>query len=331
MKKELQKAETLDGYEQLLIDVRSILENGRIGAYKAVDNLRVQTYWQIGDRVVREELKHKDRADYGKRVIEYLARDLGFLRRLMFRIVQFYRAYPIVSTLSTQLSWSHYMEFITVKNEEERRFYEVQTIKNSWDVRGLRKRIAQQEYEKAKKEGKLDFSLPKELPAPEEIFKNAYHFDYLCLEAGHSEKELETGLIRNIRDTLLEFGFGFCFMGQQVKLLIAGQFHNIDILFYHRDLQCIIVAELKKGKFRSEYVGQMNKYLNYLKEKDKREWERDPIGLIICKEKDDEEVHYALGGLEDKIFVAEYKTKLPTEEEITARLQNIDWRKDDQD
>ena len=324
-KKEIQKVEKLEGYDQLLVDVRSILDNAKFKAAKAVDNIRVQTYWQVGERVGREELKHKERADYGKRAVELLAKDLDYSRADLFRFIQLYRTYPIVATLWRQLAWSHFKLLITIKYEEARKYYEVQAIKNGWPVRALEERIKQKEYEKAKKDRKLDFSLPKELPFPEEIFKDAYNFDYLQLSDGHCEKELEMGLISNIRDTLLEFGYGFCFMGQQVKLLIAGQYHNIDLLFYHRDLQCLIIVDLKRGKFRSEDVGQMNKYLNYLKEKDKREWERDPIGLIICKEKDDEEVHYALGGLEDRIFVAEYKTKLPSENEIAEKIKKIEF------
>ena len=110
---------------------------------------------------------------------------------------------------------------------------------------------------------------------------------------------------------------------QQVKLLIAGRYHTIDLLFYHRDLQCLVVVDLKNEKFKDAHVGQMNKYLTYFREHEKRPWERDPIGLIICEERNKEEVHYALGGLEEKIFVAEYRTKLPTEEEIEKRLKKL--------
>ena len=129
--------------------------------------------------------------------------------------------------------------------------------------------------------------------------------------------------MNNIRKTLLELGRNFCFMGEQVKILIAGQYHWIDLLFYHRELQCLIAVDLKKEKFKDEHVGQMNKYLTYLREHEKFEWERDPIGLIICEERNKEEVHYALGGLEEKIFVAEYRTKLPTEKEIEERLKKL--------
>jgi len=144
---------------------------------------------------------------------------------------------------------------------------------------------------------------------------------FLELEKQHKERELEKGLLNKIERVLLEFGNGFAFMASQFKILIAGQYHKIDLVFYHRLLRCIILVELKTGKFRRESAAQMNEYLTYIREHDKLEFEREPVGLIICKEKDDEEVYYALGRLRQDIFVAEYKTSLPTEQEIKTRLK----------
>ncbi len=127
----------LSGYNSLLADIDSILHQGLSKAYKAVDNLKVQTYWQIGERVVREELKHKDRADYGRHIIEKLAYDLNFRKDELYRIVQFYNVYPIVVTVSRQLSWSHYKVLIAIEKKEERQFYEVQAIQSMWSVRQL--------------------------------------------------------------------------------------------------------------------------------------------------------------------------------------------------
>jgi len=123
-----------EGYSQVLNDIRFLLEKAKAQAYKAVDNIRVQTYWQIGERIVREELEHKDRADYGKQIINNLAGDLGFKRDELYRIVQFYNAYPIVVTLSRQLSWTHYELLVSISNKEERQFYEFQAIQNSWST-----------------------------------------------------------------------------------------------------------------------------------------------------------------------------------------------------
>lgn len=313
----------IEGYNNLLEDIKSILQKGLVKAYKAVDNIKVQAYWQVGERIIREELANKDRADYGKRVVESLAEDLGISRRSLYEIVQFYNVYPIVQTVSAQLSWSHYTTLMKITDKQKRKFYEFNSMQNSWSVRELKKRIKNKEFERAKKKGEVVFRLPKQLPAPEDVFKESYDWSFLELEKSHAEKELEKALLNKIEKALLEFGKGFAFMGSQLKILIAGQYHKIDLVFYHRLLRCVVLVELKIDKFRREFVAQMNEYLTYIREHDKLESERDPIGLIICKEKDDEEVHYALGRLKKEIFVAEYKTKLPSEEEIKSKLKKF--------
>jgi len=142
-----------EGYSQVLNDIRFLLEKAKAQAYKTVDNIRVQTYWQIGERIVREELQHKERADYGKKLIVNLAKDLGFTRQMLSRIVQFYREYPIVTALRAQLSWTHYELLVSISNKEERQFYEFQAIQNSWSTRQLEKQIKNKLYEDAKKRG----------------------------------------------------------------------------------------------------------------------------------------------------------------------------------
>ena len=298
-----------------------MLDKAKAQAYKAVDNIRVQTYWQVGERIIRGELQHKARADYGKKLIVNLAKDLGFTRQMLSRIVQFYREYPIVTALRVQLSWTHYELLVGISNKEKRQFYETQSIINSWSTRELEKRIRNKEYGKVKKKKEIIIRLPEQLPSPEDVFKESYDWDFLELEKSHEERELEKALLDKIEKVLLEFGRGFAFMGSQLKILIAGQYHKIDLVFYNRLLKCIVLVELKTERFRREFVAQMNEYLTYIREHDKLEGERDPIGLIICKEKNEEEVHYALGRLKQEIFVAEYKTKLPSEEEIEDRIK----------
>ncbi len=321
MSNELEK-QIPEGYKTLREDIAYLLEKAKLQAYKAVDNVRVQTYWQIGERITREELK-EGRADYGSKIIPLLAQDLGFSRPELFKIVQFYRTYPIVSTLSRQLSWSHYVELIQINKEEERHFYEIQIIQNGWSVRALREQMNIQTYQQAKKEGQIIKRLPLQLPEPEEVFKDTYHFDFLSLQEGHSEQELEEALINKIIQTLLEMGRGFSFTGRQRKVIIDGQIHTVDLEFYNRELQCIVLAELKAERFKAEFVGQMNKYISYYRENIQLPFEKPTIGLIICAGKGKEEVHYALAGLDDRIFVAEYKTKLPSEAEIKRRLEEM--------
>jgi len=314
-------------YSVLFNDVKSILEKAKYKAYKAVDNLRVQTYWQIGERIVREELRHKERADYGRKVIQKLAEDLRITRALLFEIVQFFRTYPIVHTLCGQLSWSHYGVLIRISKNNIREFYEEQIKQNNWSVRELGRQIKSGLYERMNKQGKIIAELKMRhgeqahvRALPEKIFKDSYNFDFLKIDDMRYEKTVEESLVRNVESLLLEFGQDFSLAGRQRKIMIDNQTHFVDLEFYHRGIPCIVIVDIKIGKFKSEYAGQMNKYLNYYRERRKYDWEKDPIGLIICENKGEEEVRFALGGLANKIFVAEYKAKLPTEKEIRVKL-----------
>ena len=314
-----------EGYSEILRDIRGLLSKAQYQAYKSIDNIRVQAYWQVGERIARGELEHKERADYGKRLIERLAEDLGFHKRDLYRMVQFYRTYPIVTSLLSQLSWTHYTVLMKIDNETKRRFYEIQTAKNSWSTRKLEKEIRKRLYEDVKKEGKLIVSVPQLLKSvePEEAFKDAYNFEFLIMDDNYKETELEKALIFHVEQLLLEFGADFSLSGRQRPIVIDGEYHSVDLEFYHRGIPCIVLVDLKIGKFKAEYVGQMNKYLNYYRENRKYEWEKDPVGLIICEHKGNEEVRYALGGLKRKIFVAEYKVKLPSEEQIKEKLKTM--------
>jgi hypothetical protein len=175
----------LEGYNNLLQDIRSILEKGLSKAYQAVDNLKVQTYWQIGERIIREELTHKNRAKYGEEVIKRLSIDLKIHERTLYRITKFYNTYPILTTLLSELSWSHYLVLIDVSHTEQRRFYELMSVKERWSVRELQKKIKKNEYQKAKKEGSIISKIPISLPAPEDIFKNTYDWDFLNLDVNY--------------------------------------------------------------------------------------------------------------------------------------------------
>ncbi len=325
LKKEiiLHERRTLEEYEIILEDIRSLIEKAQYQAYRAIDNLRVQAYWQVGERIVRSELEHRERADYGKRLIERLALDLVFHRRDLYRMVQFYRTYPIVTSLLSQLSWTHYTILIKIDDENKRRFYELQTARNGWSTRELDRQIGGETYEKTIKEGKLVIPVPQLLKPiePEEAFKDTYSFEFLMMGGDYKEAELEDALISHVEKTLLEFGVDFSLAGRQKPVVIDGEYHSVDLEFYHRGIPCIVLVDLKIGKFRAEYVGQMNKYLNFYRENRRYKWEKDPVGLIICEHKGREEVRYALGGLKRKIFVAEYKVRLPSEKQIKERLK----------
>jgi len=312
-------------YQNMLQELKGIIANGQYQAYKAVDNIKVQTYWQIGERIVREELKNMDRAGYGKYLIDNLAMDLGIEHKLMHRIIKFYRIYPIVATLSRQLSWSHYVELIELSDDKERQFYESKIVANSWSVRELRKNIESRLYQKTDQKD-IDEILKTKLPAVvdlQKIFKPDYDFNFLEIASSHQEKELEDKIISNIEYFLKELGNDFMFLGRQVPILIDNEKHYIDLVLYHRGIPCVVLVDLKADKLDSRDIGQMNKYISYYRHNRQYIYENDTIGLIICKELGREEVIYALDGLEEKIFVSLYKTKLPSEERIKRAVRGI--------
>ncbi len=311
------------GYKNLLHELKSILSQGQAKAYKAVDNIKVQTYWQLGERIVREELQNKDRANYGQYLIEYISIDLDIQRQRLYEIVKFYRCYEIVRTVSGQLSWNHYLELIKIDTENQRLFYQDKAIINSWSVRELRTQIKNQLYENTTPE-EIQEVFHKTLPEVNklEIFKGTYDLGFTGMQ--NNEKDLENKLIIHIEAFLKELGDDFCFVGRQVPIKIDGVAHFIDVVLYHRGIPCPILVDLKINKLDSRDVGQMNKYVNYYRKNRQYAHEKEAIGLIICNEAGREEILYALGGLEEKIFIATYKTKLPSEEKIKKALINIE-------
>jgi len=178
-------------YKNLLEELKSIIDSGQKQAYKKVDNIKVQTYWQLGERVVREEIKYKERADYGKYLVDNLTIDLRVEKRLLHRIIRFYKIYPIVVTVSPQLSWSHYVELIEINNEKERKFYENKTIINSWSVRELRNNINSQLYQKTDNK-EIEIIFKNTLPSViniQTIFKPEYNLNFLTIPPSHQEDE----------------------------------------------------------------------------------------------------------------------------------------------
>lgn len=310
-------------YQNLLQEIKSIISKGQFQAYKAVDNIKVQTYWQVGERIVREELKHKDRADYGQFLINKLTVDLGLGRRLLYEITKFYRVYPIVHAVCAQLSWSHYGILIEIDNDKQRSFYQNKAVLHSWSVRELKKQIKGQLFENTSPQ-EIDNIFKTKLPAitNNEIFKGDYDLGFIELHPSDNEKHLEEKLTRNVDKFLKELGEDFAFLGKQVPIKIGTETHFIDLVLFHKGIPCNILVDLKIGKFDSRDVGQMNKYINYYRKHKQYDYEQDAIGLIICQDANKEEVIYALGGLEEKIFIAKYKIKLPSEDKIKRAIKS---------
>ncbi len=313
-------------YDALLDEIRGLLRTARARAYQAVDNIKVQAYWQVGERIVRAELDHKERADYGGRVIEHLARDLKMTPQMLNRIVRFYRSYPVVAALSTQISWSHYELLAGVDERAEREFYEAETTRNAWGVRQLNEQIRSGLYKRMAQSPRSIVRESHVSPAvrPEDAFRNLYSFAVPGLPAGYDEAQLESALLVNFQRFLEELGPGFYVRRSQQPILIDGQYHSVDLELYNRDIPATVLCDLKLGPFRDAYVGQMNKYVSYYRERVPRhEWEKAAIGLIVCESAGHDEVRYALAGLEERVFVAEYRVRLPSEQRVKERLEEM--------
>jgi predicted nuclease of restriction endonuclease-like (RecB) superfamily len=225
------------------------------------------------------------------------------------------------------LPWAHYFRLLSVKNEHARRFYEKEALRGGWSFRQLDRQIATQLYErtglsrnKAAMLRGAEKAQPADATTPEEEIKSPYILEFLGLKDEYSESELEAALIEHLEQFLVELGSGFTFVARQRRLRIGGEWYRIDLLFFHRRLRCLVLIDLKVGKFTHADAGQMNLYCNYAKEHWMEPGEKPPVGLILCAEKDAAVAHYALDGLLSKVMAAEYMLALPDEELLEAEL-----------
>lgn len=226
------------------------------------------------------------------------------------------------------LPWSSYVRLLAVKNENARAFYEAECLRHGWSVRQLNRQIQSQFYErtalsrnKAAMLAKGARPQPSDAISPEEAIKDPYVLEFLGLRDEYSETELEAALIQHLEAFLLELGGDFCFVSRQRRLRIGDEWYRVDLVFYHRRLRCLVLIDLKLGRFTHADAGQMHTYLGYASEHWTRSDENPPVGLILCAEKDEALARYALGNLPNKVLAAEYRTVLPDEKLIAADLR----------
>ncbi len=236
---------------------------------------------------------------------------------------------PVVppAKLISTLSFSHLVELLKVDDPIKRTYYEIEAIKGVWSVRELKRQINSLNFERsaaAKDPSSLSESLSKGAARllPEQIIKTPYVFDFLGLpdQVLGSESALEKALIKELKNFILELGHGFCFEAQQKRIIIGGEYYFIDLLFYHRILKCHVIIELKVEEFTHANAGQLNTYIQYYKTNEQRDDDNPPIGILLCTNKNEELVEYALGGMDENLFVSQYKTALPSIEELKRFL-----------
>lgn len=353
----MRKVNKVQHYSSLITDLASLIEQGRKAAVRYVNTALVATYWLMGRRIVNYEQKGKERAEYGEATLKRISEDLtlkfgkGFSFPQMKNIRQFYLAYPekgytpssqLHKTQKSQtpssqsladtsytlpLSWSHYCLLMRIEESFQREFYEAECIRGNWSVRQLDRQIQSMLYERTALSKRKLAVLAKahEKPIvlkPEDEIKDPYILEFLGLKDEYSESQLEEALIKHLEHFLLELGIGFTFVARQKRITLEGSHYRLDLLLYHRVLKCLVAIDLKIGEFNHADAGQMNLYVNYLKDREKLPGENDPIGIVLCTDKKQTIVEYALGGMSNKIFASKYKLQLPDPELLKMEIEH---------
>lgn len=313
--------------ESLIQDLRQIIEQARGHVAATANYALTMMYWHIGERINREVLGNH-RADYGKQIVSAVSTQLqteygkkGFETRSIWRMMQFAQLFPdykIVSAVSTQITWSHVVEILPLKDELQREFYLTLAASERWSIRQLRKEIDGMLYERTAIATKPDELIKKELStlrddnvmSPDLVFKSPYFLEFTGLKGMYSEKSLEDCLVAHLEQFIIELGNGFSFVARQKRMIIDGEDFYLDLLFYHRRLHRLIAIDLKKGRFKAEYKGQMELYLRWLEQNEMEPGEESPLGLLLCTEGSEEQIEL-LQLDKAGIKVAKYLTELP--------------------
>lgn len=320
----------------LLNDVREIISAARTQAVRSVDSCRVQMYWHIGRRIFEEEQLGKDRADYGTYLIKNLAKQLepeygsGFSYRQLAFCRQFYRLYPIVNAVRSQLNWTQYRMLIQIEDPDKRLYYELESVNNNWTARETERQINSQLYERLllsnDKEAVLAVARKERIPqSPLEIIKDPMYLEFLGLEreAAYYEKDFESAIITHLQHFLLELGQGFTFVARQKRILLEDDEFFADLVLYNRLLRCFVVIELKTGKLTHQDLGQLQMYVNYYDRVEKTAEENPTIGILLCTDKNDTVVRMALPEDNRTILASEYKLYLPTQTQLIDEVNSV--------
>ena len=319
--------------KSIIADIKQIIEQSRESAIRSVDFLRVQMYWQIGKRIFEEEQQGKDRANYGTQLIKTLAETLepefgsGFSYRQLYLFVQFFKTFPIVNALRSQLNWTQYKLLIRIENEDKREFYIAETVKNNWTSRQMERQINSHLFERLllsnDVKSVLAVARKEKLPSDaKEIIKDPMVLEFLGLrrESSYYEKDFEQAVITHLQDFLLEVGNGFSFVARQKRIHLDGDEFFVDLVFYNRLLQCFVLFEIKRGKLTHQDLGQLQMYVNYYDRVEKCDFENPTIGILLCADKNDSVVKFTLPEDNRQIMASKYELLLPTEKQLIDEL-----------
>lgn len=307
-----------------------IIEESRQNALKKVNEELIKMYWKVGEFLSKET----EHTSYGDAYIDEISREIqetfpgikGFNRRGLYRMKKFYETYKdneIVTPLVTQISWTNHLLIMSgCKTDEEKEFYIRLCIKENYSKRQLERQLDSGYYER--------YMLSKETLLPESVkkleenpFLDSYVMEFLDLPNEFHENDLRKALIRNMKDFILELGKDFTFIDEEYKVQVGGDDFRIDLLFYHRGLQCLVAIELKIGKFKPEYISKLDFYLEALDRQVKKENENPSVGLLLCAAKNDEVVEYAMSRTMSPMLVSQYQLQLPDKAVLEKKLQQL--------
>ncbi|MBP6455093.1 MAG: DUF1016 family protein [Chitinophagaceae bacterium] len=334
---------------ELATKISELLISARTKVLQTVNHTMVLTYFEIGRMIIEEEQNGKERADYGKQIIKSLSERLtqefgkGFSQRNLEQIRQFYSVYSKTQTLSAEfkksktlsdefnLSWSHYMKLMRIDDEQERKFYEIESYKNNWSLRELNRQYDSALYtrlalSKDKNEILQLSTNGQTLEKPQDAIKDPYILEFIGLpeNSNYSESDLEQKLIDKLEHFLLELGNGFTFVARQNRISFDDKHFRVDLVFYNRILKCFVLIDLKIGELKHQDIGQMQMYVNYYDRQIKLEEENKTIGIILCQNKSEAVVEFTLPENNTQIFASKYLTVLPSKETLIQLINNKD-------
>jgi predicted nuclease of restriction endonuclease-like (RecB) superfamily len=313
-------------------DIAHLIAEAKQRALQAVNSTLIELYWTIGERISRKIAA----SEWGDGVVDQLARYLaqtqpglrGFTRANLFRMRQFYEAYPsreFVSAVLRQLPWTHHLIILSQsKRPEEREFYMRLAVQEKWSSRQLERQFKAALFERTVLSPAKVSSVVRQIhPEAASVFKDSYLLEFLGLTQDHAEADLHRGLLLRLKEFLIELGRDFCFVGSEYPVQVGGRDFALDLLFFHRGLNSLVAIELKVGRFEPEYLGKLNFYLEALDRDVKKLHEQPSIGVLLCASKDDEVVEYALSRSTSPALIAEYQTQLPDKALLRAKLHEF--------
>jgi len=319
-------------YLEEFVDILKMIKTSRDNALQSVNIELISLYWNVG-KYIDEKMEE---SHWGEAVVKQLSNYLykkeptlkGFSDKNIWRMKRFYSTYknhPKLSALLREITWSHNLTIFSRCNSiEEMEFYIILTKKEMLSVRELDRQISSCLFERTMlSDTKISTHTKEIYPNSDKYFKEDYIFEFLGLNEHHNEDELQEGLINNLKNFILEIGKDFSFIGEKYRLQVGNSDFYIDLLFFHRQLQCLVAFELKTEKFRPEHMGQLNFYLEALDRDVKNDNENPSIGILLCNDKDDTVVEYALSRTLSPAMVSQYQTKLPDKKILQRKFEEL--------